>query len=140
IEGEGDQFAAKEVYFERGLPTAIGGSLLVNGHLYGTDTEGLVCVEFATGKKKWKDKSIGAASLLYADGLLILHGEKNEMARAEATPEGYRKKSRFNLPSPPKHNPRPGPPEVAWTYPALANGKLYIRDLNVLWCYDVKAP
>jgi outer membrane protein assembly factor BamB len=138
IRAEGDKIAADEVYFERGLPTAIGGALLVDGYLYGTGNDGLVCVEFATGKVKWKDKSVGAASLLYADGMLILHGEKNDMALVEATPEGYREKGRFSLPSPPKHNPRPGPPEVAWSYPALANGKLYVRDLNVMWCYDVK--
>ena len=27
----------------------------------------------------------------------------------------------------------------AWTHPIIANGKLYIRDQDVLFCYDVKA-
>jgi outer membrane protein assembly factor BamB len=139
IEGQGDKLAAKEVYFERGLPTAIGGSVLVDGNLYGTGQQGFVCADFATGKIKWKDKSIGQASLLYADGLLIVHGENNMMALIEATPEGYREKGKFKLPDPPKHAPR-FPPEVAWSYPALANGRLYVRDLNVMWCYEVKAP
>ena len=26
----------------------------------------------------------------------------------------------------------------SWAYPVVANGKLYVRDLNVLWCYEVK--
>ncbi len=137
IEGEGDKLAAKELYLERGLPTSIGGSVLVNGHLYGTNPQGLVCAEFATGKIKWKEKGIGAASVLYADGLLFLHGENNKMALVEATSEGYREKGKFSLPSPPKHAQR-FPAEVAWTYPALANGRLYIRDLGTIWCYDVK--
>jgi outer membrane protein assembly factor BamB len=139
IEGDGDKLGVKELYLERGLPTSIGGSVLVDGHLYGTNQQGLTCAEFATGKVKWKEKGIGPASVLYADGLLFLHGENNMMALVEATPEGCREKGKFALPSPPKHAPR-FPPEVAWTYPALANGKLYIRDLNVMWCYDVKAP
>ena len=27
----------------------------------------------------------------------------------------------------------------AWSYPVVANGKLYLRDQDVLLCYDVKA-
>ena len=37
----------------------------------------------------------------------------------------------------------PGAPESpqarAWTYPVVANGRLYVRHLGSLWCYDVKA-
>jgi hypothetical protein len=29
---------------------------------------------------------------------------------------------------------------MAWAYPVVANGRLYIRDLGTLWCYDVKDP
>ena len=28
---------------------------------------------------------------------------------------------------------------LAWSHPVVANGKLYIRDQDVLFCYDVKA-
>jgi hypothetical protein len=27
----------------------------------------------------------------------------------------------------------------AWAHPVIANGKLYVRDQDVLLCYDVKA-
>jgi outer membrane protein assembly factor BamB len=131
-----DGVAAKEVYFERNLPTGIGGSVLVDGHLYGTNQSGLVCVEFTTGTVKWRDKCVGPGSVLFADGRLYVHGENNQMALVEATPEAYREKGRFALPNPPQHARRQ-PPEVAWAYPALANGKLFVRDLGTLWCYDV---
>ena len=26
----------------------------------------------------------------------------------------------------------------AWAYPVVANGRLYVRDLGMLWCYEVK--
>jgi len=28
--------------------------------------------------------------------------------------------------------------EKAWAYPVVANGRLYIRDLGTLWCYDIR--
>jgi hypothetical protein len=59
------------------------------------------------------------------------------VALVEATPEAYREHGRFTPADPPKRTQRM---EKAWAYPALANGRLYVRDLNVLWCYDVKAP
>jgi outer membrane protein assembly factor BamB len=137
IEKDGDKMVAKQLYLERNLPASIGGSVLVDGYLYGTNQQGLVCAEFATGKVKWKDKCVGSGSTLLADGMLFIHGENNMMALVEATPEGYREKGKFQLPSPPKHAARM-PAEVAWAYSALANGKLYVRDLGVIWCYEVK--
>ncbi len=126
---------AEQVYFERGLPNSIGGSVLVGDHLYGTTDMGLVAVHFATGKIAWQDASIGPSSTVAAEGRLYLHGENGEVALVEATPEGYREKGRFSPPDQPKKkNAR----EKAWTYPALANGKLYVRDAGSLWCYDVR--
>jgi outer membrane protein assembly factor BamB len=130
--------AAEQVYFERGLPNSIGGSVLVGEYLYGTAAEGLVAVEFASGKVKWKAESIGRGSVACADGLLFLHGENGDVALVEATPQGYREKGRFTPPDQPKRN-RLGPyPEKAWTYPVIANGRLYIRDIGTLWAYDIR--
>jgi outer membrane protein assembly factor BamB len=127
------------VYFARGLPNNIGGSVLVGDYLYGTSGRGLVAVEFTTGKVKWQAESIGGGSVACADGLLYLHGENGEIALVEATPEAYREKGRFTPPVQPQRK-RLGPyPEKAWTYPAIANGRLYIRDIGTLWAYDIKA-
>ena len=73
--------------------------------------------------------------LCYADGRLYLHGESGELALVEATPEGYREKGRFTPPDQPERGQ-----SKAWAYPVVANGRFYIRDSNVLWCYDVKEP
>jgi outer membrane protein assembly factor BamB len=125
---------AQEVYAGRNLPTSIGGVVLVGEHLYGTNGAGLRCVELSTGKLKWQNRSIGAASILYADGRLYLHGEKGQVALVEATPKGYREKGRFAPPDQPDRGR-----SQAWAYPVVANGRLYLRDLGSLWCYDVKA-
>jgi outer membrane protein assembly factor BamB len=133
--------AAEQVYFERGLPNGLGGAVLVGEYLYGTDIAvgPLVAVEFTTGKVKWKAESIGRVSIAYADGLLYLHGLDGDVALVEATPEGYREKSRFTPPAQPKHKQVGTYPEQAFAYPVIANGRLYIRDLGTLWAYDIKA-
>jgi outer membrane protein assembly factor BamB len=130
--------AAEPVYFERNLPTSIGGAVLLGDYLYGTNGQGLVCAAFTMGKVKWLEASIGPASICYADGRLYLHGENGEMALVEAMPEAYREKGRFTLPDQPKHTR--GPTEKAWAYPVVANGRLYVRDAGTLWCYGIKDP
>jgi outer membrane protein assembly factor BamB len=126
---------AEQLYFESKLPTAIGGTVKIGDFLYGTTGQALLCLEFATGKVKWQDRALGPASLCYADNRLYLHGENGDMALVEAVPESYRERGRFTPPDQPKHTN-----EKAWAYPVVANGRLYIRDLGALWCYDIKAP
>jgi outer membrane protein assembly factor BamB len=130
--------AAEQVYFQRGLPSAIGGSVKVGEILYGTTNEGLVAAEFLTGKIRWTDPSVGAGAVLHAQGHLYVFGEDGDAALVEATPEGYREKGRFTPPDRPAH-PR-GAREKSWAYPVVANGRLYLRDLGVMWCYDVRKP
>jgi outer membrane protein assembly factor BamB len=134
IKAMGAAMEAAEVYFTPKLPSAIGGAIEHGGYLYGTNGQGLICADFKTGDIKWQDRGIGAAALLYADGRLYLHGENGQVALVEATPEAYRESGRFTPPDQPKD--RVG---KAWAYPVVANGRLYIRDADCLWCYDVKA-
>ena len=130
----GGTFETEQLYFSPKLPTSVGGALKVGEYLYGTSAGALLCLEFKTGNVKWDDRSIGAAALCYADGRLYLHGENGEVALLEATPEAYREKGRFK----PVDQPDRGSSK-AWAYPIIADGRLYIRDLGTLWCYDVKA-
>ncbi|HEV3144404.1 MAG TPA: PQQ-binding-like beta-propeller repeat protein [Gemmataceae bacterium] len=136
ISADNGKDRAEEVYFERGLPVAIGGAILIDGNLYGTNAEGLLCADFATGKVKWQDKSIGTGSLFCAENRLYIHGENGQVALVEVSADGYHEKGRFTPPDPPKHIR--GGMEKSWVYPVVANGRLYVRDAGTLWCYDVK--
>jgi outer membrane protein assembly factor BamB len=126
---------AEQLYFDQKLPTAIGGAVVVGDHLYGSATV-VMCVDFKTGQTKWTDRSIGAASLCFADGRLYLHGENGAVALVEASPEAYREHGQFTPSNPPR---RANGMEKSWAYPVIANGRLYIRDADSLWCYDIKA-
>ncbi len=126
---------AEEAYFDPRLPTAIGGTVLVGDYLYGT-SQTMMCVEFKTCRVTWNERSIGAASLAYADGQLYLHGEGGDVALIDASPEAYKERGRFTPPNAPEHG---NPMEKSWAYPVIADGRLYIRDLDRLWCYDIRA-
>jgi outer membrane protein assembly factor BamB len=127
---------AEEVYFERSVPNSLGGQVLLDGTLYGTNQEGMVAADFVTGKIKWQSAGVGPGAVLYADGRLYVHGENGDVALVEASPEAYREHGRFTPANQPK---RVRAREMAWTYPVVANGRLYIRDLGSLWCFDVLA-
>jgi outer membrane protein assembly factor BamB len=124
----GSTIRAQELYFNRDMMNHHGGVILVNGFLYGFSGSILTCMEFATGKVVWKDRSVGKGSLTYADGHLYLLGESNTVGLAQATPEGYREKSRFRISD-------QGYP--SWAYPVVCGAKLYIRNQGVLTSYDL---
>jgi outer membrane protein assembly factor BamB len=129
---EGDKLTAKEVYFTKALTNHHGGMVLVGNHVYGTNGSDLVCVEFATGEVKWQAKAVGKGSVCCADGCLYVRGEKGgAVALVDATPAAYKEKGRFTPPGSTASN--------VWPHPVVANGCLYLRDHDNLFCYDVKA-
>jgi outer membrane protein assembly factor BamB len=134
LKAAGGAFEVEQIYFTPKMPTAIGGAVKLGEHLYGTTGQGLLCADFLTGNVKWQERSVGAGSVCYAEGNLYVHGENGDVALVEASSDSYREKGRFTPPEPPDRGR-----SKAWTYPVVANARLYIRDFGSLWCYDVKA-
>lgn len=132
----GQGVSVEQVYLGRDMPNTLGGQVLVGDILYGTNSQGPVAADFMTGKIHWQEAAFGPAAVLYADERLYFHAENGEVVLADATAEAYRERGRFTPPDTPK---RRDARERAWTYPVVANGNLYIRDLGRLWCYDVSA-
>jgi outer membrane protein assembly factor BamB len=135
ISRAGDKFTAEEVYENKVMKNHHGGVLLVGGHLYGhSDGGGWTCQNFETGEAVWQERSkLGKGAIAYADGRLYCRFESEEgtMVLLEATPAGYREQGRFEQPERSKKN--------SWPHPIITGGQLYLRDQEVLLCYDVKA-
>lgn len=129
---DGDAVKADEVFFDKAFGPSSGGAVLLDGHLYFTAGQAgkLYCVEFATGSVKWTEPGVGNASLCYADGRLYLRGWTGEIALAAVSPDKYEEKGRFKQPDKSKI--------TGWPHPVVANGKLYVRDMDTLLCFDVK--
>jgi outer membrane protein assembly factor BamB len=125
-----ENVSMQEVYFTRDMKNHHGGVVLVNGYLYGFDDSILTCLEFATGKRMWRDRSVGKGSVTYADGRLYLQSENNVVGLAEATPTGYRETGRFTIAD--KGFP-------SWAHPVISDGRLYVRNQDSLTVYDIKA-
>lgn len=115
------------VYRNKEMRNHYNSCVLVDDYLYGFDNSILKCLALETGDLKWEDRSVGKGSLIAVGNHLLVLGEKGDLALVEATPEAYREKGRIKaLES-----------DRAWTPPALAGGRLYVRDLENLACVDL---
>ena len=130
LRATGSDVKATEVYFTRDMQNHHGGVVLVNGYLYGYSDSILTCLEFATGKRMWRDRSVGKGAVSYADGHLYILSEDNVVGLVEATPTGYHEKGRFGI----KDQGWP-----SWAHPVIAGGRLFIRNQGLLTAYDIRA-
>lgn len=112
-----------------------GGAILLGKHIYmghGHSNGFPLCLEFLTGKDVWRPgrgPGSGSAAVAYADGHLYFRYENGVMALIEATPDRYRVKGQFQIAI--KNG-------ESWPHPAIADGKLYLRDQDELACYDIR--
>jgi outer membrane protein assembly factor BamB len=134
-------FQTEKVYANKNIKNAMGGVILLGDYLYGhSDRVGWVCQHFNKNKGAlvWEEKrKLGKGSVTYADNHLYCFTEDDGIvALLEASPKGYKEKGRFTLAPQTKHRPQAG---KLWTHPVVANGRLYLRDQDLLFCYDVRA-
>jgi outer membrane protein assembly factor BamB len=127
---EGPKVSAREVYFTSEMRNHHSSSVLIGDHLYGFSSSILTAMHFETGKQAWRDRSVGKGSLVFADDRLYLYSENGVVGLAEANPAGYREHGRFqiragNLPT--------------WSHPVVSAGKLFLRDQDTIYAYDVTA-
>jgi outer membrane protein assembly factor BamB len=129
IQGDASGMTAREVYFHQDMKNHHASSILVDDTLYGFSSAILTALDFETGRVLWRDRSVGKGSLIVADGRLYLFSENGVAAIAEAARAGYRETGRFEIRT-------SGSP--TWSHPVVANARLYLRDQDTLYCYDVK--
>jgi outer membrane protein assembly factor BamB len=132
-DGEG-RVKAEEVYFTRKMRNQHGGMILHDGCLYGASggNEGgcLHCLDFKTGEVTWDTRKVTKGAVAFADGRIYYRQEDGTMLLLEPNSKECVERGRFRQPDRSR--------EQAWPHPVLANGKLYLRDQDVLLCYDVK--
>jgi outer membrane protein assembly factor BamB len=129
----GGGWNATEVYANKNMVNHHGGVVRVGDYLYGySDGKGWVCQHFKTGNLIWSERRLGKGSLTCADGHLYLRTETGPgtVALIEASPSGYQERGRFDPPDRSDKN--------SWPHPVVAGGRLYLRDQEVLLCFNVK--
>jgi len=120
---------AQEVYFTKEMRNHHSSSVLVGDYLYGFSSSILTAMKFDTGEIAWRDRSVGKGSLVYADGNLYCFSENGVVGLVEATPNGYHEKGRFRI----QQGSLP-----TWTHPVVAGGRLYLRDQDTIYAFDVR--
>jgi outer membrane protein assembly factor BamB len=129
---------AETVYENKVMKNHHGGVVLVGDHLYGhSDGGGWVCQKFSDGTEVWSERrKLGKGAVSSADGMLYCLDEESGMVvLVAASPKGWEESGRFKLE--PQTTQRSARGKI-WTHPVIANGKLYLRDQELLFCYDIK--
>lgn len=124
-----------EVYENKVMKNHHGGVVLIGDHVYGHNDNGWVCQDFATGAEVWMNKSVGKGAVSSADGMLYCLDEKTgAVVLAAASPTGWKESGRFTLD--PQSKIR-SPKGHIWTHPVISHGKLYLRDQELVYCFDI---
>ncbi len=130
-------FQAEEVYFTNRMKNHHGGMILHEGSLYGANGGNsggyLACLNYESGEVLWDERRNGRrvakGSVAFADDRLYFRTEDGIMLLIEPSTAEYLERGRFEQPE------RSGKP--TWAHPVIANGKLYLRDHDMLYCYDI---
>lgn len=120
---------AQEIWFTKDMRNHHSSSVLIGDYLYGFSSAILTAIKFDTGEIAWRDRSVGKGSLVYADGNLYCFSENGVVGLVEATPTGYKEKGRFRIPQ----DSLP-----TWTHPVVAGGRLYLRDQDTIYAFDIR--
>jgi len=126
---------ATTVWHRKDLDNCHGGTILLNGMLYGCGCrlggKSFYCVDFLTGKTIKLDKTLGKVGISYADGMLYCINHRGMMYLLAVTPDGFEVVSRFDL------GKRPSNSYLA--HPVICGGRLYLRCNDDLFVYDIRA-
>ncbi len=114
-----------------------GGVILVGEKLYGfSDKGGWTCQDFKTGEVTWSAKNLGKGAIHSADGMFYcLEENSGTVALIEVSEKGWNEHGRFKLTPQTERRSKSG---KIWTHPVVSDGKLYLRDQELLFCFDVK--
>jgi outer membrane protein assembly factor BamB len=130
---------AEVVYENKNMANHHGGVILLDGHIYGySDGKGWVCQNLESGDIVWREReAFGKGAIAYADGrFYCLSEDSGELVVISASSEGWEEHGRYTLEPQTKIRKEKG---KIWTHPVIAGGKLYLRDQDLLFCFDVKA-
>jgi outer membrane protein assembly factor BamB len=134
---DGSGFTTTQAWANKPLTINLATPVLVDGHLYGYGpirTKDYLCVNAATGELKWKQSGFGigkdqtdyASTIAMGKNLLVLTYD-GQLVLIAANPEKYTELGRVQVCG------------KTWSHPALADGKLYVRDGRELQCIDLNA-
>ena len=147
LTAKGKTFAAKDIYpknVQRKVQNAHGGMVMVGDYLYGhAKGSGWVCQDFKSGKITWLDRTklvCKSGSIMATEDRLYLYSDTGTAVLLEIDPKSWKEQGRFEIPEKSKvpQTRKTSRSAGIWTHPVVANGRLYLRDQELLFCYDIR--
>ncbi|HEV7746491.1 MAG TPA: PQQ-binding-like beta-propeller repeat protein [Pyrinomonadaceae bacterium] len=126
VTGAGNSLTARSVWDNVNMKNKFNSSVLHDGYVYGLDEGILTCLDVSTGERKWKGGRYGYGQVLVASGHLIVMSDTGELALVKASPAQYTEVARF-----------PALEGKTWNYPAIAGGRLFVRNANEMAAYKI---
>ena len=129
ISQQENQFTATKLWANKDLKINLSTPVLVDGFLYSQGPQkDFVCVDSTNGELKWSQSGFGkdnSSTIVIRDKLLVLT-DAGELVLISATAQKYAELGRIQVCG------------KNWSFPAYANGKLYVRDSRELACYELQ--
>jgi outer membrane protein assembly factor BamB len=126
VTGSGKSFTAKSLWENINMKNKFNSSVLHNGYVYGLDEGILTCVDVNSGERKWKGGRYGYGQVVLASGNLIVISDVGELALVKAAPDQYSELARFKAIE-----------GKTWNYPAIAAGRLIVRNATEMAAYNI---
>lgn len=126
VTGSGDGLVARKVWENTSMKNKFNSSVVYEGNVYGLDEGILTCVDVKTGERRWKGGRYGYGQVILASGHLIIITDTGELVLARATPDKHTELARFSAIE-----------GKTWNYPAVADGRLLVRNQTQMACFNI---
>lgn len=128
ISASGDGLAARKIWENSSMKNKFNSSVLYEGNVYGLDEGILTCVDAKTGERRWKGGRYGYGQVILANAHLIVITDTGELVLVKATPDKHTEVAKFAAIE-----------GKTWNYPAIADGRLLVRNQTQMACFDLSA-
>jgi outer membrane protein assembly factor BamB len=132
LRGDAQSIAAEHLWTSP-IDTVTGCGVLLDGTLFASgyrQTKWWLAIDWQTGQTKSELRDLTTGAAIYAEGKLYVLDEEGTVALLNAGPDRMEIVSRFRLTTARARD--------AWAHPVLHKARLYLRDHDTLWCYDVR--
>jgi outer membrane protein assembly factor BamB len=128
VSESGGAYAVEPVWANRKMVSKFCNPLAIAGHIYGLSLNYLVCLDERTGERCWQSgRRYGHGQLLAVGDSLLVQDEFGELALVAADSARWHELGRVRIFDDPK----------IWNTPALAGGRLFLRDHMHMACYEL---
>lgn len=137
--GADGKVEAKPVWVAKEISCNHGGFVVVGDKVIGFHAKrSWTSQALADGKVVWSGRrnAIGSGNAILVDGKVIaLAEDTGDVALIDGKGAAYKELGRFTLPKESAIRKSGG---RRWTHPVVSDGKLYLRDQELLFCYDIR--